>query len=131
LFRQALAQRRSRVLKLACVIEDNRAQRQLAQSILRTEYDVICAADGQEGLQLYNAQAPDIVFLDIHLPLMDGISVLTHIRRHDEASRIVMFSQQSNPSVLKGAMQQGALGFVSKPFTADALIKYARKALAE
>jgi two-component system chemotaxis response regulator CheY len=128
-FETALQARSKRQKKLVGVIEDNRAQRQLAHSILRSEYDVLLASDGLEALELYNNAAPDLLFLDINLPHLDGIKVLRRIMGCDPQARIIMFSNQSSPHVLKTAIEIGAKGFVSKPFTTDALIKYAKKTL--
>ena len=128
-FTAATMERLKRQRKLIAVIEDNRAQRQLAYSILRGEYDVLMATNGLEALELYNNWAPDLLFLDINLPQLDGIKVLERIMRIDPQARIVMFSSQSSPPVLKEAIDIGAKGFVSKPFTADALIRYARATL--
>ncbi len=128
-FARVAAERMIRPRKLAGICEDNRAQRQLAKSILSTEYDVVLACDGIEAITMYTNHAPDILFLDIHMPHMDGISVLDQIIRHDAQARVVMFSTQSSEAMLKVALDKGAKGFVTKPFTADALIRYARRTL--
>jgi two-component system, chemotaxis family, chemotaxis protein CheY len=128
-FAAALQSRHTRAKKLIAITEDNRAQRQLAQSILRVQYDVVLAHHGVEALEIYNLCAPDMLFLDIEMPHMDGISVLKRILEHDANARIVMFSSQSSHDMLQHAIRIGAKGFVTKPFTADALLKYAHSTL--
>lgn len=78
---------------------------------------------------MYNVYAPDRVFLDIYMPVMDGIETLEQIMASDPLAKGVMFSSLSNQSMLDKAMEFGSKGFVAKPFTEEALLQYARKLL--
>jgi len=71
-------------------IEDNEANRQLVQIILeRKEYvSFISAADGQSGIDAAIAQLPDLIFLDISLPDMNGYSVLTALKQNPVTKNI-------------------------------------------
>lgn len=128
-FDKALRARAKRAAKLVQVAEDNQAYRQLARGVLRQGYDVVVAENGFEALELYNECAPDLLFLDIMMPYLDGVSVLERLMKADAQANIVMFSTQSSEEMLNKAMTMGAKGFVTKPFTAQAVLDYARRTL--
>lgn len=129
-FRSVVRERTVRKRPLVAVIEDDNTLRQLARNVLREEYDVVLAHNGLEALELYSASAPDLIFLDINMPLLDGISTLERIMKADPDALVIMFSSQSSEAMLKRALALGAKGFVAKPFTSESLLGYARSALA-
>ncbi len=130
LFEKALTQRGSRKEQFALVIDDDSIQRQLAREVLCAEYGVVPAPDGYEGLALYNAYAPEIVFLDIDLPHLDGLSVLRMILQNDPDAIVVMFTADSRSKTLQQALSIGAKGFVTKPFSASNMLQHAKRARA-
>ncbi|HEY7697751.1 MAG TPA: response regulator, partial [Vicinamibacteria bacterium] len=68
-------------MKSILVIDDNRLIRQTFKSHLTSEgFDVALAADGREGVEQFQKLQPDLVILDINLPVIDGIEVLKQIR---------------------------------------------------
>lgn len=127
LFDKALAERYQRRDKLFLVVEDDDLVRDLARTVLRQEFAVRTAEDGDAALMLYNELAPDLVFLDINMPDMDGITLLERLMQYDSEAVIVMFSGNKSSDMVARALQKGAKGYVVKPFTPDALLKYARK----
>jgi DNA-binding NarL/FixJ family response regulator len=72
------------------------------------------AADGIEALQLVNELRPDVVVLDISMPLMGGIEVLKEIRKYDQSTVIIMFSADDSPFIGEFCRQVGANFFLSK-----------------
>ncbi len=79
-------------------------------------YDVAGAATGQEGLNLVEREAPDLVLLDVKMPGMDGLDVLTRLHSMHEALPVVMISAHGTPSSAVEAIRKGALDFLEKPF---------------
>jgi len=128
-FLEAQKKRKLRRTKLAALIEDNYTMRQLAKTVLQPHYGVVLACNGYEGLEMYNNYAPDLVFLDIDIPHINGLQVLQTIMAADAQANVVMFSAHSEPENLQEAMRLGAKGFVTKPFTAEKVLQYARKAM--
>src|SRR6266436_4944895 len=81
------------------VIDDDAGVRESLRMTLEYDgYDVAGAATGQEGLNLVEREAPDLVLLDVKMPGMDGIDVLTRLHSMHELLPVVMISAHGTPS---------------------------------
>jgi two-component system nitrogen regulation response regulator NtrX len=99
------------------VIDDDAGVRESLRMTLEYDgYDVSGAATGQEGLALVEREAPDLVLLDVKMPGMDGLDVLTRLHSMHEALPVVMISAHGTPSSAVDAIRKGALDFLEKPF---------------
>lgn len=100
------------------IVDDTRFMRLMLTDILRKlDYEVAGEADnGERAIELYREYKPDIVFMDISMPGMDGVEALTHIRRADPDAIVIICSAVSQQELIEGAMAQGASGYVMKPF---------------
>ena len=99
------------------VIDDEAAIRDSLRMTLEYEgYEVACAATGQEGLTLAERDAPDLVLLDIKMPGMDGIDVLTRLRAMNETLPVIMISGHGTTATAVEAIKKGAYDFLDKPF---------------
>ena len=99
------------------VIDDDAGIRESLKMTLEYDgYDVAGAATGQEGLNLVEREAPDLVLLDVKMPGMDGIDVLTRLHAMHEMLPVVMISAHGTPSSAVEAIRKGALDFLEKPF---------------
>src|SRR5262245_36236483 len=104
---------RSRIL----VIDDEVGIRDSLRMTLEYHgYEFVGAATGQEGLALVERDAPDMVLLDIKMPGMDGMDVLTRLRAMNEALPIVMISGHGTTTTAVEAIKKGAIDFLDKPF---------------
>lgn len=74
------------------------------------------ATDGEEAVKKYEANKPDLVFMDIVMPKMDGIEAVTAILKIDPSAKVVMASSVGTQSFLKDAINAGAYDFLQKPF---------------
>ncbi|MEZ5813931.1 MAG: response regulator [Alphaproteobacteria bacterium] len=117
------ARRKRRDEPLVMVVEDDRFTAHYASTILNSEFDLIVCKDGEEAVQAYVENAPDIVFLDIHLPGMTGHEVLEAIYAADRDAFVVMLSVDSVRDNIVKATQMGARKFIKKPFTKERLVK--------
>ena len=104
---------KSRIL----VIDDDAAIRDsLRMTLEYNGYEFIGAATGQEGLSMAEREAPDLVLLDIKMPGMDGMDVLSRLRSMTEAVPVVMISGHGTTSTAVDAIKRGAVDFLDKPF---------------
>lgn len=112
------ARERTKVL----VIEDEESYRQALASGLGLEgFDVVLAADGPEGLQLFDEHSPDMVLLDMLLPGMHGIDVCRRIRALSPVPILMVSAVDTELDVVLG-LELGASGYVTKPFRLRELV---------
>ncbi len=117
----------AQVNKKVLLVEDEPAIRKILSIKLRVSgYDVIIAQDGEEALRLAGRAAPDIVLLDILLPILDGFQVLEQLRSRSDIP-VVAFS--AKPENAQRAMSLGANDFLSKPFDVDDVLVTIERAL--
>lgn len=79
----------------------------------------IDAADGQESIDKYKAEQPDLVFLDIVMPVKDGIIAVQEICEFDKDAKIIIVSSVGTQAQLRQAIESGAKDFVQKPLNTD------------
>jgi two-component system response regulator AtoC len=116
-------------MKTILVIDDNRLIRQTFKSHLTSEgFDVVLASDGREGVEEFRRVQPDLVILDIHLPLLDGIEVLKEIRELDPNAYVIMITAFDDMKTTVSAMKLGAFEYICKPIDYDELLLSIRKA---
>lgn len=111
------------------IIEDDRFTAAYTSNILSKDYDLVVARTGEEGVSAYIEHAPDIVFLDIHLPGMNGHETLEAIRAVDSKSFVVMLSVDTEKESIRRATQSGAKSFLKKPFSKERLINTVKTSL--
>ncbi|HET7616911.1 MAG TPA: sigma-54 dependent transcriptional regulator [Vicinamibacterales bacterium] len=117
---------KSRIL----VVDDEAEIRRSLRMILEYEgYEVAEAASGPEGLALVERDTPDLVFLDIKMPGMDGLEALEKMRQADEALPIVIISGHGTVSTAVEATKLGAFDFIEKPLTTERVLVTIRNAL--
>ena len=107
------------------VIDDQFGIRMLLQEVLEREgYNVYAAANGGEALALVQAHGPDLVLLDMKIPGMDGLEILTAMRKIVPEQRVVMMTAYGELDLVREAAVLGALGHFTKPFDIDELRRY-------
>jgi CheY-like chemotaxis protein len=102
------------------LIEDDSALAQMYQLKLeRDGYTVRVAGDGEEALALISKRMPDLIFLDIRLPKMDGLAFLEQLRRHEGTRNVpvVIVSNYSEQELIDRGLQLGALEYLVKSQT--------------
>ncbi|MCZ6488575.1 MAG: response regulator [Gammaproteobacteria bacterium] len=106
------------------IIDDHRLFREGLQSLLqRRNIDVVAAVgDGNEGLKLAKELSPDVILLDMRMPIIDGISVLIQLRKFELTMPIVILTTSSNEQDLLDALKNGASGYLLKDMEPDALV---------
>lgn len=84
---------------------------------------IIEASNGQEAVELYQVHKPDIVFLDIIMPVLDGLGALEKIKTFDERANVIMVSSAGTKTNLMDALKVGANDFIQKPYDKDQIAK--------
>jgi len=100
------------------VIDDDETIRQiLSIGMAQAGFDVTCAADGRQGLDIFGQTRPDAVLLDVMMPVMDGFEVCTRLRRDYKAETlpIIMITGYDDYESINRAFECGATDFVVKP----------------
>lgn len=106
------------------VVDDHALFRRGLISLLEEmpEFQVVGeAANGQESLALIERVKPDVVLLDINMPILDGIQTLGAIRKRDASQKVLMLTISQNDDDLIGAIVAGANGYVLKNTEPDTL----------
>ncbi len=111
------------------VVDDEPGILKLVTSYLEKEgYQVYTAADGPGALKAARAFKPDLIVLDIMLPGMDGIEVLTHLRRESDVYVIMLTARTEETDKIVG-LSVGADDYVTKPFSPRELVARVKAAL--
>jgi two-component system phosphate regulon response regulator PhoB len=108
------------------VVEDDRALAGVLEYNLSSEgFNVTCAMDGQDALNQARAKAPDLVLLDVMIPVMDGVQVCRHLRS-ETATRntpIIMLTAKGEETDQVVGFSVGADDYVTKPFSVRVLLE--------
>jgi two-component system cell cycle response regulator len=106
-------------------VDDSKIVRMIVSRALKT-YDcqIIEAANGVEGLAAAEREKPDLILLDITMPVMDGLEMLTRLRQNPElkATPVIMLTAESSQENVARADGLGVSGYVVKPFKEDQII---------
>jgi two-component system, NtrC family, nitrogen regulation response regulator NtrX len=117
---------KSRIL----VIDDEAEIRRSVRMILEYEgYEVLEASSGPEGVILAERESPDLVFLDIKMPGMDGLDALQRIKAFSETVPVVIISGHGTVSTAVEATKAGAFDFIEKPLASERVLVTIRNAL--
>jgi two-component system chemotaxis response regulator CheY len=87
------------------------------------------AGDGEEAVAQYAAIHPDLVLLDITMPVKDGLAALQEIRAQDKEASVVMCSAMGQENMVIEAVKLGALDFIVKPFKPERLLQTVKNVL--
>jgi CheY-like chemotaxis protein len=117
--------RKKRDDPVVLVVEDDRFTASYISNFLR-DYDVIVARNGEDAVLKYLEYAPDAVFLDVHLPGMNGHQVLQSIRAADPDAFVVMLSVDTAASNILQASESGATSYLKKPFSRERVLNTLR-----
>ncbi|MFZ6749165.1 response regulator [Undibacterium sp. Ren11W] len=107
------------------IIDDYDMTRSLLKIILRGEkFDIVGeASDGQSGVEMCLALKPDMVLLDVVMPIMNGIEALEKIRQNLPETLVMMVTGNDDHSVVNEAISKGASGYIVKPFNTASVIE--------
>ncbi|MFB7618703.1 response regulator [Kitasatospora sp. NPDC056181] len=111
------------------IVEDDEVIREATRMALeRYGFPVSTAADGLEGLEAFHAVRPDLLLLDVMLPLLDGVGLCRRIREESQLP-ILMMSARTDPVDVVSGLEAGADDYVVKPFESAVLVARIRTVL--
>lgn len=112
------------------IVDDEKVMQDSCEQILKKEgYKVKVASDGKEALRMFKEELFHVVILDIKLPGMDGIEVLSKIKEESPETPVVIMTGFASIESAVDALKSGAFDYLSKPFTPEELRISVRKAL--
>ncbi len=104
------------------VVDDEPEVRHFLQDFLSLRgYEVVLAATGFDALTALKTQKPDLVLLDVAMPVMDGVETLSRIVAADPVVRVIMITANADISLTSRLLAQGAVDYIPKPFDLDYL----------
>lgn len=102
-------------MKILVVEDDESLSRVLEKSLQRFHYEVVCARNGREGLELYRTAKPDLIISDIDMPVMGGLELLDAIRAEDDDVIIIMATGYGCEEYAIRALHSKANTYLKKP----------------
>jgi CheY-like chemotaxis protein len=116
------------------IVEDNFDNMTLVQLLLEREgYQVLLANDGQEGLETARQDPPDLIALDLDMPVMDGWEFIREAKAdaHLQEIPVVVVTAHLLPGERNRVLKAGCAGYVSKPFKVKDLVSEIQRCLPE
>jgi len=103
--------------------EDEIALGQIVKESLETRnFEVIYCKNGEEALEAYHSHKPDLIILDVMMPILDGFSVAKRIRGLDNRTPIIFLTAKSQAKDVVEGFEHGANDYIRKPFSMEELI---------
>lgn len=117
--------------KKILVVDDDQDLRELVRVALeRGGYEVSVARNAAEGLEALQREGADVALLDVMMPGMDGLEMLSRLRQRDQQLRVIIMTAMSTPSTAVTAMRDHACDFLNKPFDMVELLSAVNSAIA-
>ncbi len=112
------------------VVDDEDHIRRVLELMLRRQgFEVAVASGGREALERFAAESFDLVILDLRMPDLDGLTVLSRIREAEPDQTVVMVTAYASVDTALTAMKQGAFDYIGKPFKEEEILAVVAKAL--
>ncbi len=103
------------------IVDDSMFMRNMLKKLITESGSEVVGegSNGQEGIDRFKELKPDLVFMDIMMPVLNGIDALKGIMGSDKAARVVMCTSVGQEKVINEAVEAGASDFIIKPFTKE------------
>jgi two-component system chemotaxis response regulator CheY len=116
--------------RVVLTVDDSRTMRDmLLLTLTDAGYTVVQANDGAQGLQVLDAEQPDLIVTDINMPVMDGFGFIEGVRRRPahRGTPILVLTTEADADKKARARKAGATGWVIKPFNPAKLVEVLRR----
>lgn len=120
------------MIKKILIVDDSPvARKMLKNSIPKDQgYEIFEATDGQDGIKKYQLLKPEVVFMDLTMPNMDGYAAIAEIKKLDSQALIIVTTADVQPKSISSAMEKGAFTLLKKPAKAQMIEEALGKAKA-
>jgi CheY-like chemotaxis protein len=118
-------------MKRILVAEDNDSNYILMNYILKKHYEYFRARNGQEAVELAESEKPDLILMDIKMPILDGLEATRQIRAKQPDLPIIALTANAFDSDRHAAFEAGCNDFLSKPVNAEKCIQTIAKFIGE
>jgi CheY-like chemotaxis protein len=112
-------------MKKVLVVDDNLLNMELTIQVLEDDYEVLSAENGEEALRQVEMHEPDLVLMDLSMPVLDGWEAIRRLRAQPKTASlpIIALSAHAIQAEIDRAMEAGASDFVTKPIDEDQLLE--------
>ncbi|CAM3616621.1 response regulator transcription factor [Flavobacterium saliperosum] len=117
--------------KILIVDDEPNIVMSLEYTFKKNNFEVFIARDGQEALDILKVQLPDIIILDIMMPLVDGYATLDQIKKDERLQhcKVVFLSAKNKESDIEKGLSLGADAYMLKPFSVKKLVEQVNELL--
>ncbi len=110
--------------KKILIVDDEKVMRTIVEKTLSPVYRTVCAASGQEALELYESERPDLILLDVLMPEMSGYEVLGHLnKQYEDLPPVIFLTADTDSESESKGFENGARDYIRKPVRSDVLLK--------
>ncbi len=109
------------MIKKILIVDDSPVARKMLKNSIPKDkgYEIFEATDGQDGIKKYQLLKPEVVFMDLTMPNMDGYSAIEEIKKIDSGALIIVTTADVQPKSISSAMEKGAFTLLKKPAKAQ------------
>lgn len=114
------------------IVDDSKTSRKILRAILEENgHEIIAeAVNGEDGFEKFKEAQPDLITMDITMPVMDGLESLKRIREHDKEAKVIMVTAAGQKTKIVDAIKFGASDFLAKPYEAVQIVDIINKVMA-
>ncbi|SNT16140.1 PEP-CTERM-box response regulator transcription factor [Anaerovirgula multivorans] len=117
-------------MKKILIVDDEKNMRwAIKKALQKQNYKILEGANGLEAVEVFREEDPDLVLMDLKMPIMDGLEALTEIKEINREIPVIMITAHGTVESAIEAMKLGALDYISKPFDVEELKVVIEKAL--
>ena len=111
--------------KILIVDDEPNSVMTLEYTFKKSNYEVFIARDGQEALDILKTNFPDVIILDIMMPMVDGFATLEQIRKDDnlQHTKVMFLSAKNKESDIEKGLELGADAYMTKPFSIKKVVE--------
>ena len=118
-------------MKRILVAEDNESNYVLMTYVLRNRYEVVCASNGKEAVELSDQQQFDLIMMDMKMPVMDGLEATRLIKEKHPDLPIIALTANAFETDRQATFEAGCCDFISKPFSREKCLETIAKYIGE
>jgi DNA-binding response OmpR family regulator len=124
-------QKTAAMRKILIVDDEPNIVMSLEYTFKKNNFEVFIARDGQEALDILKTQFPDIIILDIMMPLVDGFETLEQIKKNEQLNhcKVIFLSAKNKESDIEKGMALGADAYLTKPFSIKKVVEQVNELL--